>query len=108
MSVRDWPALPNLILTEDLRDALEDEREETGASMSEQMRQVLCAHYGLRCERVDYFGGQQPNFGRTFTLRVSPELFRQLQRSKKETGLPMRRLVLSILEEHFATEVTPV
>lgn len=99
--------LPNLILTDELRVALEDEREESGVSMSEQMRQALCSHYGLNCEAVNYFGGTQPNFGKSFTLRVSPELFQHLQAEKRASGLPMRRLVLQILAEHYATEVTP-
>ena len=99
--------LPNLVLTEELRDAIEQEREETGMSMSEQMRQALCAHYKLRCERIHYFGGQKPEAGKVFSLRVSPELFRALQREKKRSGIPMARLVREVLQEHYATEVTP-
>lgn len=99
--------LPNLILTDELRVALEDEREESGVSMSEQMRQVLCDHYGLDCEPVNYFGGTQPNFGKSFTLRVSPELFQHLQAEKRDKGLPMRRLVLAILNEHYDTNGGP-
>jgi hypothetical protein len=106
MSVREWPRLPNLSLTEELRDALEEEREESGASMAEQMRRILCAHYDLRCEQVDYFGGKQPGGG-DFTLRVSPEVFRALNRDKQKSGRSMRRLVLDIVSEHFSTEVTP-
>ena len=99
--------LPNLVLTEELRDAIEQDREETGLSMSELMRQALCAHYNLRCETVHSFGGQQPEAGKVFSLRVSPELFRALQREKKKTGIPMARLVRDILAQHYATEVTP-
>ena len=98
--------LPNLVLTEELRDAIELEREESGLSMSEIMRQVLCEHYALRCEEVHSFGGQQPQDGK-FTLRVSPELFRALQREKQASGRAMRRLVMDILSEHYALEVTP-
>ena len=99
--------LPNLMLTEELRDAIVSEREETGLSMSEIMRQALCGYYALRCEEVHSFGGQQPEAGKVFTLRVSPELFRALQREKKKTGIPMARLVRNALNHHFATEVTP-
>lgn len=98
--VRSWPILSNLILNEELRDALEEEREETGISMAEQMRQILCSHYALRCETIDYFGGKQPGGGE-FTLRVSPELFKALQKDKKRSGAPMRRLVLEIISEHY-------
>ena len=99
--------LPNLVLTEELRDAIVSEREETGFSMSEIMRRALCAHYNLRCDHIHTFGGQQPEAGKVFSLSVSPELFRALQREKKKTGVPMARLVRNILNEHFATEVTP-
>lgn len=105
MSVRKWPVLPNLVLSEELREALEEEREESGISMAEQMRQILCAHYDLNCEAIDYFGGKQPGGGE-FTLRVSPELFSAINRDKQATGVAMRRLVLSILAEHYETAVT--
>lgn len=101
VSVRSWPVLPNLTLSDELRDALEEEREEWGVSMAEQMRRILCAHYDLRCEQVDYFGGKQPGGG-NFTLRVSPEVFRALNRDKQASGRSMRRLVLDIVSEHFA------
>lgn len=106
MSVRKWPTLSNLILSEELRGALKEEREESGLSMAELMRQVLCAHYKLRCEDIDSFGGKQPGEGE-FTLRVSPELFHALQRDKKKRGAAMRRLVLEILEAHYTKNGGP-
>lgn len=107
MSVRKWPMLPNLVLTEALRDSIEQEREETGLSMSELMRQALCAHYNLRCETVHSFGGQQPEAGKVFSLRVSPELFRALKRDKEASGIPMARLVRNVLNEHYSTNGGP-
>lgn len=105
MSIKTYVTLSNLVLSEELRDAIEQEREETGLSMNEIMRTVLCSHYDLRCEDVDAFGGKQPG-GAKFTLRVSPELFRALKRDKEASGIPMARLVRNVLAEHYATAVT--
>lgn len=104
MSVRRWPSYLITRLPDALREAIEADAEESYTSMSEVMRQILCAHYELRCESVDRFGGPKPQGSDRFVLRVQPELFRAIKRDAEKSGTVMRTLMIDVLEAHYATE----
>jgi hypothetical protein len=72
-------------------------------SLSDIMREILCAHYELDCppsgktSRLEYGA-------RTQLLKMHPDLFQALKQDSQETQIPMQRLVHEALESHYEEE----
>jgi hypothetical protein len=69
-------------------------------SLSDIMREILCAHYSLDCPPSGKTSRLE--FGaRTQLLKMHPALFEALKRDSQETGTPMQRLVHEALSAHY-------
>ena len=109
MSVREWPSYLLNGIPAEVRAGIEQDADENGESLSEVIRQILCAHYDLECEPVERFSNQTRIDGtRNFHLRVHPDLFHAI---KMDAGLAgtsygtayggMRKRIIEILSEHY-------
>lgn len=101
MAVTKWPSYLITRIPDDLRSALEEDAEESGTSLAEIMRRILCAHYGLDCEQVERFGGPAIEGSDRFVLRLQPDLFSAIKKDSAKSGETMRTLLLEILSSHY-------
>ena len=74
-------------------------------SLSDIMREILCAHYELDCPPSGKTSRLEHG-ARTQLLKMHPDLFQALKKDSQETQIPMQRLVHEALEAHYM-EVTP-
>lgn len=113
MSVREWPRYLINGIPPQVRAGIEADADEQGASLAEIMRQILCAHYGLECERVERTSDAKRIDGTlTFHLRVHPDLFQAIKEDAGAAGTAygtayggMRKRIIEILSEFY--ERTP-
>jgi len=72
-------------------------------SLSDIMREILCAHYELDCPPSGKTSRLEHG-ARTQLLKMHPALFEALKRDSQETQIPMQRLVHEALEAHYTEE----
>lgn len=102
--VRTWPKYL-LNVTPELRAQLTAEALETGVSIADNIRAVLCARYQLECPE----GGRPYEPARdkgnpSLVIPVPPKLFLRMQREKKRRRVSMRALIVEALEAHYQEE----
>lgn len=84
-----------------LRKLKKDARQEK-RSLSDLIRDILCAHYKMECAPSG--ADSKLEFGaRTQLLKLQPELFQAIKEDSAESGISMRELVLDALESRYVT-----
>jgi hypothetical protein len=109
VSVSEWPSYLLKRVPEDLRISLSDEAKARDYSLADLIREILCSHYGLECERrrnpkrtIPIGYGEHGNrdiLSPTLLLKLQPELWEKI---KADESAPTRReVMLGILEAHY-------
>lgn len=76
---------------------LQAEAQTEQASVSEVMRQRLCAHFGFDCA-PSYAASRPDSNSTTRLLRLQPELFAAIRKRAHDSGLSMQTVVKEALK----------
>lgn len=72
---------------------------ERNLSVSDTIRQALCAHYRLRC-RSPQGSVYRAQAGERIVLRLPPKLWLRMKRDARQYG-EFKALVVGVLERHY-------
>lgn len=97
-----WPTYLLKSIPEKTRSRLTDEARDRDVSVSDVIRQTLCARYGLHCPQASYHYDSRDAGSRTMLLRLQPKLRKALDAEAEEAGVPLRMLILDTLAEQYA------
>lgn len=100
VAVTDWPAYLLNDVPPHQRALLSAMAEHEDVSVSDVVRGILCAHYGLECEPVSFkYDGDRDRQGERLLLRLQPELWRKLKKDTKGRYGAFRALIQQILDD---------
>ena len=91
-------------IPENIRQKISEEAHAQSLSLSDVVRQALCASYPMECEHTGYYYDwktRTDSLNSTLLIRFQPRLFRALAKEAQREERSIREVILSRLAGHY-------